>query len=107
MLTLSNRCIYVALCSAAQLVASIGQKADPAAQSLGFTVYFWRQASINGSGGSDETKCKNCEEKTHHSPWECTRARLWAKLAPNVRNRKVLRASGKKGLPLNNAAPFA
>ena len=48
MLTLFNRCIYVALCSAAQLVASIGQKADPAAQSLRFTVYFWRQASING-----------------------------------------------------------
>jgi hypothetical protein len=28
-------------------------------------------------------------------------------LAPNVRNKNVLRASGKIGLPLNDASPFA
>jgi len=28
-------------------------------------------------------------------------------LAPNVRNRNALRVSAKRGLPLNDAAPFA
>ena len=28
-------------------------------------------------------------------------------IAPNVRNRKVLRVARKRGLPLNDAAPFA
>jgi hypothetical protein len=36
MLTPSNRCISVALCISSQLVASIRQEADPAAQSLRF-----------------------------------------------------------------------
>jgi hypothetical protein len=36
MLTPPNCCIQVALCIDAQLVVSIGQKADPAPQSLGF-----------------------------------------------------------------------
>jgi hypothetical protein len=36
MLTLSNRCIYVALCIDAQLVASIRQKAESAVPSSTF-----------------------------------------------------------------------
>jgi|SRR5882762_325180 len=107
MLTLFNRCIYVALCSAAQLVASIGQKSRSVSAESAVHRVLLAASKHKRSGGSDETKRKNCEEKTHHSPWECTRPRLLAKLAPNVRNRKVLRASRKKGLPLNNAAPFA
>jgi hypothetical protein len=76
MLTLSNWCISVALCIATQLVASIRQKADPAAQSLRFIEYFWKASKHKRRGGRDETKRKNCEEKSRHSTRECTKGSL-------------------------------
>jgi len=48
MLTLSNWCIQVALGIDAQLLESMRHQAEPARQSLGSIVYFWRLASTNG-----------------------------------------------------------
>src|SRR4030081_2841474 len=71
-------------------VSILAQKADPAAQSLRFIEYFWRQASHKRSGGSDETKRKNYEERflERRSVEECENLN-------NGRMRRLLRAFSK------------